>query len=249
MKDFVPNINPQHYRSPRSRIKCDLVDCGCKSSSMIWISHPLKAIWFETPKAASASIKKTLDIVSTKPPGNKSPIARLFGGRKEQNKRPEFQFEMWAGDEYGVIKSYPDYFKFAIVRNPWDQMVSNWSMFCRAGLPGREKKIETLFGKKADEIGFDEFIRRSVQIHNHHWQQFIDFLPREGDTLLLDYLGRMESLEKDWNEITRRLGINVKLTVGNQTAHHQYREYYDDELREIVAASHKDDIRVFQYEF
>jgi len=156
---------------------------------------------------------------------------------------------MWEGDECQVIKQYPDYYKFAIVRNPWDRMVSNWSMFCRDGLPDRERKIEILFGKKYDEIEFKEFIRRSVSIHNHHWQQYVDFLPWDRDKLLVDYLGRLESFADDWSEIAHRLGIDVTLITNNQTDHRHYRNYYDEELRDIVASSFKDDIRVFHYQF
>jgi len=160
-----------------------------------------------------------------------------------------FDFEMWRGDEHDVIRSHPDYFKFGIVRNPWDRMVSNWSMFCRARLPGREEKIQRLFGKPAADIGFDEFIRGSVHIHNHHWQPFVELFPWDGDTLQIDFVARLESLNDDWKELNRRLGIQLDLGVDNRTAHRHYREYYDDELRDIVATSFKDDIRVFGYAF
>lgn len=46
----------------RRDIRCDLKYCGCRVNSFIWISHSLKTIYFETPKAACSSVKRILDI-------------------------------------------------------------------------------------------------------------------------------------------------------------------------------------------
>jgi len=235
------------YTYGRKNVICDLEGCGCKSSSMIWVSHSLKAVWFETPKTASTSIKRALNIAYQAP--RKHWIENLIEKVLRKERSSVFGFEMWIGDEYEVIDRCPDYFKFAIVRNPWDKMVSNWSMFCRSGIDFRERQIEALFGKRADQISFDEFVKKSASIRNHHWQQLVEFLPRDGDGLLIDYLGRLESFQNDWKEICLHLGIEISLESENTTNHQVYRKYYNEELKTIVADTHKDDVRILKYEF
>lgn len=240
-------VCPRDMSYKRSNIVCDLPNCGCNRSTMIWISHGLKAIYFETPKTASSSIKKALNIAVEKP--DKINILNISKKRKWWFSSNHTAFEMWDDNEYEAIENYPDYFTFAIVRNPWDKMVSNWMMFCRSGIDFRERQIETLFGKDATIIEFDEFIRMSVTIRNHHWQQLVDYLPREGDKILVDYIGRMETLADDWRGISRKIGLRATLGAENQTSHKDYRKYYCDELINIVAMTHKDDIRIFNFKF
>jgi len=51
----LPAIQPYN-----NQIECDLINCGCRLNSFIWISHNKKAIYFENPKAGSSSIKASL---------------------------------------------------------------------------------------------------------------------------------------------------------------------------------------------
>jgi hypothetical protein len=46
----------------RPEIRCDLIDCGCRYGSLIWVSHSKKAIYFEIPKTGCTSIKSALGI-------------------------------------------------------------------------------------------------------------------------------------------------------------------------------------------
>ncbi len=43
-------------------IRCELLDCGCRLNSFIWIDHSRRLIYFENPKSGSSSIKKSLNI-------------------------------------------------------------------------------------------------------------------------------------------------------------------------------------------
>lgn len=45
-------------------LQCVAPVCGCRFDSFVWVSHSRKAIWFETPKAASSSIKQVLGVRS-----------------------------------------------------------------------------------------------------------------------------------------------------------------------------------------
>lgn len=56
-------------------IRCDLLDCGCRLNSFIWINHDRKLIYFENPKAGSSSIKKSLNI---RPPNLINVLIQLY---------------------------------------------------------------------------------------------------------------------------------------------------------------------------
>jgi hypothetical protein len=45
-------------------LSCVAHACGCRFDSFVWVSHSRKAIWFETPKTASSSIKQVLGVRS-----------------------------------------------------------------------------------------------------------------------------------------------------------------------------------------
>ena len=53
--------------------------------------------------------------------------------------------------------------------------------------------------------------------------------------LLVDYVGRFETLRDEFDFITRKLGLNADLGHVNSSKHRDYRSYYDDKLIELVA--------------
>ncbi len=59
---FFYNVKLHYSRPFNNKIECDINECGCRRNSFIWISHLLKTIYFEIPKAACTSIKRALDI-------------------------------------------------------------------------------------------------------------------------------------------------------------------------------------------
>ena len=68
--------------------------------------------------------------------------------------------------------------------------------------------------------------------------------------VVLESVGRYESLQRSYDEICIRIGIpTTELGRKNPSSHDAYGEYYDDELRERVAALYEDDLRIFSYDF
>ena len=66
----------------------------------------------------------------------------------------------------------------------------------------------------------------------------------------LDHLLRFERLEADFAQLCAVLGIApTPLPRRNASVRRHYSEYYDDELRDIVADRHRDEIEQLGYAF
>jgi len=124
---------------------------------------------------------------------------------------------------------------FAVVRNPWDRIVSLWLQYNSL--------------KKTD-IPFDTFVRNlsSYKFHERSWFNFAqpqkEWIP-DGVTYLL----RFETLEQDFAQIQKIYGCTDSLPKINTSQHDDYHTYYTDETRDIVAQVFKDDIEAFGYSF
>jgi hypothetical protein len=121
------------------------------------------------------------------------------------------------------------YFKFSFVRNPWGRLVS-WYFFKRPKVPFRA------WIKNLPKSGGQERLQ-------------YDYL-HKGGKLLVDFIGRFENLQEDFNYVCDKIGIPPQqLPHRNKTKHKHYTEYYDDEARAIVAELYAKDIEYFGYEF
>jgi len=136
-----------------------------------------------------------------------------------------------------------NYLKFTFCRNPFDRMVSNYSMFTKTDF--RIKQIQQ-FHSNPGKLSFPEFVKLTCQYTNHHWLPQYDFI----HGYEIDYIGRFENLQEDFKIMCDKAGIpREKLPHHNKSKHKHYTEYYDDETRAIVAEKYAKDIEYFGYKF
>jgi chondroitin 4-sulfotransferase 11 len=149
-------------------------------------------------------------------------------------------------------------FKFSFVRNPWDRLVSWWSMIDnsrdyidQARPPNaffgyvlkRAKTFENFLRRCDDEI-IDSDGRKDI------FRNQIDYLVDDDGAVMVDFIGRFERLQEDFDEISRRLDhASVKLPLTNVSRHAAYIEYYTPAMAEIVAKRYARDIERFGYQF
>jgi len=139
-----------------------------------------------------------------------------------------------------------EYFKFAFVRNPWDRAVS---------------QINYLLSKGANPPFTGRNFKENLRIYcaatatvNHHnlGACQLDYLVDHSGKMGMDFIGRFESLEKDFGKVCARLGIRPapELPHENPTpGKAPYEEFYDKQSREWVRRRFARDIEYFGYEF
>jgi chondroitin 4-sulfotransferase 11 len=78
----------------------------------------------------------------------------------------------------------------------------------------------------------------------------IDYLIDEKGAIIVDFIGRFEHLQEDFDVISRHLGrAPVELPRTNTSQHATYTEYYSPATAEMVAKRYAQDIKQFGYRF
>ena len=167
----------------------------------------------------------------------------------------------WVRGNFG--ESWDEYYKVAFVRNPWDRLVSWYFMFIRKGNTrwykrmtglGRYNKIRQYVLDNANS--FEEFIYKCTDTiedtdgKKSFLYNQLDYVSDGEGNVIVDYIGRFENLVHDTGEVFNHLGIQgASLPHKNSSDHRDYRSYYDESTKAIVAERYARDIEYFGYEF
>lgn len=205
------------------------------------ISHRHQFIFFAVPKTATHAIRRALRehlgetdeeqvqlfVQKTMPYPE---IARVRHGHIRWNEcKAAVLPDVWSS-----------YFKFAFVRNPWERFVSYCAFMYRQ---------QQLFQRDPKNT------MRAVLNSPEHRQRVVfrpqsEFLCDESDRVMLDFVGRHESLQADFDTICNRIGIPLaQLGRANESEHGPWRDYYDATLKAQVAELYRRDIEIFNFKF
>ncbi len=211
----------EHYKNEEFNICLNIV-CGSIFNHLKCIRKISEAI-----KVFNSNIQKTNEFIYLK-------------SNYAQNYNINTTFEPFYGDFDLVYKLYSNYFTFSFVRNPFDRIISNWSMFTQK--PERRKVLESHI---SSETSFEEFLHIIQKVKNHHWQEQVDYLPFDEKGLLkLDFIGRLENFEIDWKTLCKNTGIREnEILKENKTERKPYESYYSNEARKIVEKLYFNDIK------
>ena len=129
---------------------------------------------------------------------------------------------------------YNNAFKFTCVRNPYERVISHYFWKFETNEFNRKKFIDFFSGKKKNNTHWGSQ-KRSVTIENK---------------VEMDYIIKMENIQEDFNEVCSQLNIDkIILPHKNKTNHSHYREYYNDNMKNLVTEWYKEDIEFFKYNF
>ena len=133
-----------------------------------------------------------------------------------------------------------EYRKFGFVRNPFDRYVSTCFFLNRRDPDFSRNAVP--FMKRA--LSMPRFSNRILV------RPQSELLLDDNGEVAVDYIGRYERLQDSVDELFTQLSLpGAQLEKKNVSEHAGYADYYDEELREIVAQFYKDDLRIFDYDF
>lgn len=194
------------------------------------ICHDRKAIFIHIPRNAGRSMEAYI--------GQKRPQNPHHNGLKilESIKNGEFA----------------EYFTFAIIRNPFDRLVSTFHYYTEGGNGSiADRKIQ----KELSRMGFYSFIKHLSSLadiipgYHQELYPFIleqrDYICDQDDNILLDHIIPYESIEQHISYIGKKLGIQRDFPHKNRSQHDNYKDYYDPELMFIIAQKYCKDIELF----
>ena len=155
-----------------------------------------------------------------------------------------------------ILKDYDvndrSFFKFTFVRNPWDKMVSFYHYH-------RDRGFDLLPGSK--QPSFKEFITTDMHkieftkpkgksSRNFRMSNQLDWITDDNNKVAMDFIGRFETLQSDFNFICDSLQIpKKKLPHRVKSEHQHYTKYYDAQTIEIIRDRFQKDIDYFNYTF
>ena len=205
------------------------------------VSHKHKFIFFAVPKTATHAIREALRKHTVEDDWEQQ---TLFGAQylpiRELASIGHGHISVTQLRRYLPQETWDSYFKFGFVRNPFDRFVST-CFFLNRQEPNFEENA-TAFMKRA--LTVDQF-RQRILVRPQAQQ-----LTNDRGEIAVDFVGRYEDLQHSFDAISGQLNLPATdLSRKNTSKHATFADYYDDELKELVAAYYKEDLRVFGYEF
>lgn len=138
-------------------------------------------------------------------------------------------------------------FKFTVVRNPWDKVVSHYEY--------RRKKNKTEIATRG--VMFSEWVTKTYGpdkdafYYNNprSFQPQVEWLKDSEGRVSMDYVIKFESLNEGFNHVKSVIGLDANLPHLNASKRATYQSYFDEETRAIVAHWFREDIEAFDYTF
>lgn len=143
------------------------------------------------------------------------------------------------------------YFKFAFVRNPFTRLISAYEFLYGGGYSEKDKPIESIIKQYN---GFDDFVVRFLTPEtaqsNYYFKPQYQILCDSSDRIMIDFIGRFETLEKDYDYIREKIGVGEPLQKLNVTKKKRLSlaEYYSsDTVIQKVVSIYEKDFELFDY--
>jgi hypothetical protein len=144
--------------------------------------------------------------------------------------------------EVGAAR-FAAYWRFSIVRNPFDRLVSQY-----ASMQRRPDLCDFIgFAPEGDFSSYLQAIARKAHVQ---WMAQVAFLTDQDGRLLVDTLYRYETFVQDAMAIFARLGLAANsVPHANRGERGPYQDYYGAAERRFVAEIYAADLARFGYQF
>jgi hypothetical protein len=142
------------------------------------------------------------------------------------------------------------FFKFTIVRNPYEKAVSQFEYL------KKRKDLRDFLGFKIED-DMNRYLEL-IQLKKHvQWEPQSNFIYDEKDNCLVDFIGRFENFNTDVEIIINRLGLgkkffglmNNKIPHLNKSNRKGCKSYFDLESKKTIELIYKRDLDLLNYDF
>ena len=224
------------------------------------ISHKYKCIFIHIPKCAGSSVEKVLGHFDGFTGENGAQDHRAL----RMLQKPNFKLRCLLNLENALVylrglryhkkhltnsnnrirvdeAQYKEYYKFAIVRNPWSRAFSWYKNVIR------DESHRKLYGVSTD-TSFKEFLK----VHVGKWmlRPQTYWLKNYKGEVNLDYIGKFEELPRVLDQISAKFDLRgVTFPHEISGSGEDYRINYDDETRELISKVYSEEIELFGYTF
>ena len=208
------------------------------------ISYSHRFIFIHIYKVAGTSIRDALKPYSFNPNTFlPTRLLRMLGAHKVVS---HHRLQKLGGHAHATevrdampAKIFNEFYKFSFARNPWDWQVSLYNFALKDPTHHQHELMKSLGG-------FENYLDWRV---NKEMRLQKDFVVDERGELLVDFVGRYETLVRDFNEVCERLGVSSRLPHLNKTPRKKYTDFYTPETAALVAEAFKEDVEFFGYDF
>ena len=212
------------------------------------ISHKFKFLTIDIPKTGTRSYRESLagfiDIIGTYQ-------TQFTQHQTAMSVKNEFNKNGWNWDSY---------FKYITIRNPWARYVSFYFW-------AKNKLIEldNIFKSKEPEsqLNKDAFTYLTNLFKNNNYNQHLilkNIINQqssqnsyfiENNEILVDYIARTETIDIDFQFLCNKVGITPipELKHENKNKAYNYKDFYDQELIDLVAYKEKYVIENYNYQY
>ncbi|MCF8055254.1 MAG: sulfotransferase family protein [Desulfocapsa sp.] len=216
------------------------------------LSHRYKFIFIHIGKTGGTSIAKTLcqlidsDLEETK--YNKE-IINSIGNNDNHGLHIDHTGNLnckhvAANDLKKIIgdEIWQEYFIFSFVRNPYDRLLSMYSMFTQY----KEFKNHPWNNYPSFQSFLNSIVSGETIIGDNPYHRC---LTGDNDKLLVDFIGKFESLQESFNEVCSTIGLpQTELPHETSSTHKPYRNYYTPQAMEMVYKINKKDFTLFDFQ-
>jgi hypothetical protein len=205
------------------------------------VNHGLKVIFIHIPKTAGTAVEHALgmhgelsDIGIERYLNQEMNYNLLFGGGLQH-------FNARLIRKYLGKNRFDEYYKFTIVRNPYDRLVS--FVGSRNGKWHKKEKLS--------KEQFIDHLKQSQRIFKsgsaplpRSQYEYVTFKGK----LVVNSVLHFENLNNEIDDLSSELKFEIKLEHRMKSYHDDYRFYYDEYSKKLVRKIYKKDFDYFGYD-
>ncbi len=179
--------------------------------------------------------------------GGNAIVESLFGVSPKGHKRLEKYYQANRG-------KFREYYKFTVVRNPYDRFESAFYYLKKGGISIYDRRVFIDYLKDINDI--NDFVTKLVNspalyntVFNYiHFKPQYYFLDGEIREKSMDYIGKIETLTKDYEIIARELGKTCSNLKKRNVNKSKSQVEMTQRTKDFIYDNYKKDFIVFGYE-